>query len=235
MNEGNPDGVIRVIFVDDDDLYMHETTGLLNRLDYIKIVGTAGNGFEAMDLIENVAHDVVLLDVTMPDMGGIETVKAALARNPGERIIMLTAFERPDTLRLALAAGAKGFLTKETEFREVGTAIRQVFQGGNALDSKPLSMVMDYFVSANPEAGDRELKAQIEALPGHLRQVVNLIGRAYSNKEIAAETGLSLNTVTTYVKKALNELGVRRGELTMKMIRLSLSETNPSSQTKSDT
>ena len=224
MSEASPGGVIRVIFVDDDDIYMHETASLLNQLDYIEIVGKAGNGFEAMDLIEKVAHDVVLLDVTMPGMGGIETVKAALARNPGERIIMLTAFERPDTLRLALAAGAKGFLTKETEFREIGAAIQRVFQGGKALDSRPLSMVMDYFVSANPEAGDQELKAQIEALPGHLRQVVDLIGRAYSNKEIAAETGLSLNTVTTYVKNALAELGVRRGELTMEMIRLGLSD-----------
>lgn len=72
------------------------------------------------------------------------------------------------------------------------------------------------------EVGSQELKARIEALPGHLRQIVDLVGRAYSNKEIAAVTGLSLNTVATYVKHVLSELGVRRGELTIQMTRLRL-------------
>lgn len=122
--------VIRVIFADDDDLYMHEMSILLNSLDYITIVGKAGNGLEVMNLIENTNHDVVLLDVAMPGMSGIETVTSALTHNPDERIIMLTAFERPDMLRAALTAGAKGFLTKETEFREIGEAIKRVYRGG---------------------------------------------------------------------------------------------------------
>lgn len=219
--------VIRVIFADDDELYMHEMSILLNSLDYITIVGKAGNGLEVMNLIENTNHDVVLLDVAMPGMSGIETVTSALTRNPDERIIMLTAFERPDMLRAALTAGAKGFLTKETEFREIGEAIKRVSRGGNALDNKPLSMVMDYFVSTNPQPANLQLQSQIDALPQHLRQVVQLIGKAYSNKEIAAETGLSINTVSTYVKCALAKLGMRRGELTMQIIRLGLNQTPP--------
>lgn len=215
---------IRVIFADDDDLYLHEMSLLLNSLGYIEIVGKASSSLEVMTLIENTDHDVVLLDAAMPEISGIETVLSALRYNSDERIIMLTAFEYPEMLRAALAAGAKGFLTKETEFREIGEAIKRVYRGENALDSKPLAMVMDYYASTNPQPPNLELQAEINALPRHLRQVVNLIGKAYSNKEIAAETGLSINTVSTYVKCALAELGMRRGELIMQMIRLSLRE-----------
>ena len=82
-----------------------------------------------------------------------------------------------------------------------------------------------YFVSTNPQPANLQLQSQIDALPQHLRQVVQLIGKAYSNKEIAAETGLSINTVSTYVKCALAKLGMRRGELTMQIIRLGLDQT----------
>ncbi|EEJ54037.1 Transcriptional regulatory protein devR (dosR) [Mobiluncus mulieris] len=230
---GDQDCVIRVIFADDDAVYLRGMTDLLNRLKNIEIVGQASDGDEAMRLIETIDHDVVLLDVTMPSMGGIEVTKSALELNPDEKILMLTAFERPDMLRQSLAAGARGFLTKETDFREIGAAIQRVFRGGKILDEKPLSLVMDYFVSANPENGDQELKAKIEALPEHLRIIVNLIGEARSNKEIAKATGLSLHTVTTYIKRILKKLNIRRGQLTLEMIRLGMN--NTASQQDSET
>lgn len=151
-----------------------------------------------------------------------ETIEFAFSPNPEERIIYRTAFEYPDILRAALASGARGFITEDTPIREIEAVIKRVYQGGIALDKRYLSMVLGYFMSTSLGVGSQELKARIEALPGHLRQIVDLVGRAYSNKETAAVTGLSLNTVATCVKHALSELGVRRGELTIQMARLRL-------------
>lgn len=164
----------------------------------------------------------MLLDATMPSMGGTETTGSVLGFNPDEKVLMLTAFEGPDALEQSLAAGVRSFLTKETDSRKIGAAIQRVSRGGEILDEKPLSLVIDYFVSANPENGGQGLKAKVGAPPGHLRIIVNLTGEACSNKEIARDTGPSLHTVTAYIGRILKKPNMRRSRLTLKMIRLGM-------------
>lgn len=97
---------------------------LLKQLDYIVVVGESESSFETVNLIENVEHDVVMLDVATPCMGGIETIESVLIRNSEERIIYRTAFEYPDILRAALASGARGFITEDTPIREIDAVIK---------------------------------------------------------------------------------------------------------------
>lgn len=217
---------VRVILSDDDAVYLNAMADLLGRLGTIEVVGTATRGLEVIEMVQQVEHDVLLLDVQMHDLDGIDTLKEVLEVNPDEKIVMLTAFEQPTSLRDSLSAGAKGFLTKETDFREVAGAIQKVHEGRSALDDNFLSVVMDSFVTKNEDSGDKQLAAEIAALPPHLRQIVNYIGMAYSNKEIEAASGLKPHTVNSYIKEALTLLGYRRGELLMEMVKLDLADGN---------
>lgn len=226
--ESNPQvETLRVIFADNDEDYLTQMSELLRSNPKIDLVGVAHGGEEFLTLANKVTWDVALLDVAMPDLDGIAALKQVLRSKPEATVLMLTAFERPETLREALSAGAKGFLTKETRSDEVVSAIIRAYNGTTVMDSKPMSILTDFYVQANPAVADQEFAEKLNNLPDHLRKIADLLALAYTNREIAKATKLSEASVGTYVRNLIAELGCRRGEIAIKMMQLGLTPEQP--------
>ncbi|QPK81807.1 response regulator transcription factor [Schaalia sp. ZJ405] len=209
--------VLRLIFADDSPIYREQESALLRQFSSIDLVGVAASGMELLHLAKSMTWDVALLDIAMPEIDGIETLKRLLEIQPDATVVMLTAFERPHTLREALAAGAKGFLTKETSTAEIVTALHRAYHGKAVFDERPIQILQDYYVLGSSPQVDHEFAERLERLPQHLRKVVDYLADSYTNREIARATGLSEHTVGSYVRDAITLLEARRGEIAVKM------------------
>ncbi len=213
---------LRVIFADDSRIYREQQSNLLQKFSSIQLVGTAESGNELLHIAQSVEWDVALLDITMPQLDGIETLKRLLKIRPNAVILMLTAFERPHTLREALAAGAKGFLTKETSTEELVYALHNAYYGKTVLDQRPIDILRDYYIRSQQTLADKEFAARLETLPERLQKIAHYLAKSYTNREIARATGLSEHTVGSYVRDTINLLGARRGEIAIKIRELNL-------------
>lgn len=220
--QNNNDSVLRVIFADDDPLYMEQESILLRRQPSLDLVGTANCGTALLELASRVEWDVALLDIGMPDLDGIATLQRLLEQRPEAVALMLTAFERPETLRQALETGAKGFLTKDTPSEEIAELIHRAYKGKTVLDDRPLDMLRDFYLQGEPEPVDPEFARRLEDLPQRLRKVADCLAQSMTNREISRATGLAENTVGSYVRDVITELGARRGEIAVKMGQLEL-------------
>lgn len=212
--------VLRVILADDDALYLEQLAELLGRQPSLEVVAAVASGDALLDAANRLSWDVALLDIAMPGRDGIDTLRQLLQFRPEATVLMLTAFERPETLRLALSAGAKGFLTKETPNAEITAAIHRAYRGKTVMDDKPMEILRDYYLQGDPEPVDQEFVERLERLPQHLRTVVDYLALSYTNREIARATRLSESTVGSYVRDAINAMGARRGEIAIKMAQL---------------
>lgn len=213
---------LRVLFADDSILYREEEGKLLSRFPDVELVAIAASGAEALRLAQTVEWDVALLDIAMPDLDGIEVLKVLIEQRPTATVVMLTAFERPQTLREALAAGAKGFLTKETPADEIVAGLRRAYCGKTVLDDRPTDLLRDFYVHGAEDPADDEFVARLEQLPERLHKIAKYLAKSYTNREIARATGLSEQTVGSYVRDTITRLGARRGEIAVKMSRLGL-------------
>ncbi|WP_353066767.1 response regulator transcription factor [Arcanobacterium hippocoleae] len=216
--------VLRVIFADDSQIYREQQSQLLQHFSSIKLVGVAESGSEILDIAKSEKWDVALLDISMPKLDGIETLKRLLKIRPDATILMLTAFERPQTLREALAAGAKGFLTKETSTEELVSALHRAYHGKTVFDQRPTDILRDYYVHGNPTHTDADFVMRLEKLPARLYRIAEYLAKSYTNREISRATGLSENTVGSYVRDTISLLGARRGEIAVKMRELNLGD-----------
>ena len=214
--------VLRILFADDSQIYLEQESELLRNYPSVELVGAAGTGRELLDLAKTVEWDVALLDIAMPDLDGIETLKRLLALRPNATIVMLTAFEQPHTLREALAAGAKGFLTKETPTAEIVSALHRAYIGKTVLDDRPTDILCDFYLHGNKVHGDPEFAFRLEKLPDRLRNIAEYLAKSYTNREISRATGLTEQTVSSYVRDTIAFLGARRGEIAVKMRELGL-------------
>ncbi|MCI6585111.1 MAG: response regulator transcription factor [Mobiluncus sp.] len=222
----NEDSVLRVIFADDDPLYLEQESILLRRQSSLDLAGTANSGTALLELAARIEWDVALLDIGMPVLDGIATLQRLLEQRPEAVVLMLTAFERPETLRQALGAGAKGFLTKDTPSGEIAELIHRAYQGKTVLDDRPLDMLRDYYLRGEPEPVDPEFARRLAELPPRLRKVADCLAQSMTNREISRATGLAENTVGSYVRDVITELGARRGEIAVKMGQLELKPEN---------
>ncbi|MET7074764.1 response regulator transcription factor [Trueperella pyogenes] len=222
-NSGDPGtDILRVIFADDSQIYRQQQSELLRQFSSVKLVGVAESGIELLDIAKSVAWDAALLDIAMPELDGIETLRRLMEIRPNATILMLTAFERPQTLREALAAGAKGFLTKETSTEELVSALHRAYHGKTVFDQRPTEMLRDYYVRGDGSHTDEDFVARLEGLPERLYKIAQLLAQSYTNREISRATGLSEHTVGSYVRDTIRLLGARRGEIAVKMRELNL-------------
>jgi DNA-binding NarL/FixJ family response regulator len=201
---------IRVLLADDQALIRAGFSMILESEPDLEVVGEATNGREAVQLARSKQADVVLMDIRMPELDGIEATKQIAADEDlaGVRILILTTFENDDNVVLALRAGASGFLGKGVEPAELVRAIR-VVAGGEALLSPRATagLVGRFLAQAGP--GPLPTPMPLDGLTEREREVLALVAHGLSNDDIAGKLYLSPLTVKTHVNRTMTKLGVR--------------------------
>jgi DNA-binding NarL/FixJ family response regulator len=197
----------RVLIVDDDDLMRAGLAELLSAEPEIEVVGQASTGREALERTRWLAPDVVLMDVRMPDLDGIGATRELTRVAPGARILMLTTFEQDDYIFGALRAGASGFLLKRTRPEELIAAVHTVAAGESLLSPSVTRRVIDRMAQQPaPELADQ---ARLEELTRREREVLELVARGLSNREIATELVVEESTIRSHVRRILMKLELR--------------------------
>jgi DNA-binding NarL/FixJ family response regulator len=200
---------IRVVLADDQPLIRAGFQMFLTSDPGIEVVGEASSGRAAIDLVRAARADVVLMDLRMPDMDGIEATRRIAQADDlaGVRVLVLTTFEDDDNVVLALRAGASGFLGKNVEPAELLHAIRVVAAGDSLLSPSATRALLTRFVSSSlPDLPD---EAQLDHLTDREREVLSLVAHGLSNDQIAERLHLSPLTVKTHVSRTMTKLDAR--------------------------
>ncbi|MEU5938561.1 response regulator transcription factor [Micromonospora sp. NPDC047548] len=201
--------MIRVLIADDQALLRGSFRLLVDSTPDFTTVGEAGTGVEAVALTTEHRPDVVLMDVRMPEMDGIEATRRICGdpATAGTRVVILTTFDLDEYVYGALRAGASGFLLKDTPPADLLAGIRVVAAGEGLLAPTVTRRLINEF-ARRPEPA-RPLPRRLEGVTDREREVLTLIGRGLSNAELAGHLGLSLATVKTHVGRLLTKLAVR--------------------------
>jgi DNA-binding NarL/FixJ family response regulator len=195
---------LRVLIADDHPLFRHGIQALLNATSDIEVVGEAKTGEEVIALAATLQPDVILMDIQMPGVNGIEATRRILQTSPHIRILMVTMFEDDASVFTAMRAGARGYALKDTEKAEMLRAIRAV-GGGEAIFSPAIATrLLEFFAAPRPV-----LPPQVfPELTEREREILNLIALGHSNNEIASRLVLSPHTVRNYVSNVFSKLQV---------------------------
>ena len=209
MTTDATDAVIRVLIVDDQALVRRGFRMILEIEPDLEVVGEAADGLEAVALARDLAPDVVLMDVRMPNVDGVEATRRLTAGTPSRaKVIMLTTFDMDDYVYDALRAGASGFLLKDIQPELLVSGIHAVHAGESLLAPTVTQRMIESFLSHRPEGSPAD-EAGLATLTQRERETLELIARGLSNTEIADAFVVSETTVKTHVSRVLMKLGVR--------------------------
>ncbi|MEV4243716.1 response regulator transcription factor [Streptosporangium canum] len=196
---------IKVLLADDQALVRAGFRSLISRSKELTVVGEAATGDEAVRLARSTEPDVILMDIRMPGMDGIEATRRVLAERPATKVVILTTFDTDEHVFAALRAGASGFLTKEVAPAELRHAVAVVAAGEALLSPSVTRRVVQQFAHRPaPVSGDG-----LAVLTVREREVVRLVAEGLSNDQIAARLVISPLTAKTHVTRALMKLNVR--------------------------
>jgi DNA-binding NarL/FixJ family response regulator len=193
---------LRVLVVEDHPLFRKGVVALLAAEPDLEVAGTAGSGEEAVVLAADLRPDVVLMDLQLPGMSGIEATRAIAGADPAARVLVLSLFEDEDSVFLALRAGARGYVLKDAGEEELTGAIRAVARGEAIFSRAIAGRVLAYF------AQPREAPKVFPALTDREREILGLIAQGHPNPSIARRLSLSPKTVANYVSAIFAKLQV---------------------------
>jgi two-component system invasion response regulator UvrY len=194
--------MIKVLLTDDHALVRTGIKRLLEDSDLIQIIGEADSGESCLSMVQELNPDVVLMDVNMPGIGGVETCRRILQRDPGRKIIILTVHTEQSFPKRLLEIGARGYLTKECAAEEMINAVRQVSKGGSYIEPR---IAQQLALSLLPGHQD----SPVDRLSRREFQVMLMISQGLSNNQISERLCLSPKTVSTYRARLLEKLGVQ--------------------------
>lgn len=220
--------VARVMIADDLDVIRVGIKRVLSTRPDLEVVGEAENGREAVELCRRLEPDIVIMDVQMPEMDGIEATRRIKAEMPAVAVLVLTAYEDPDYLLEAVRAGAAGFVLKQNALLRITEAVRTVLGGGPTLDQgMAMRLLRDLSAPHETPGDDPKTREQheraINALTRRELEILAYLARGYTNGRIAEELVLSVGTVKTHVHRVISKLGVSdRTQAAVRAIRIGL-------------
>jgi len=190
--------MIRVVIVDDHAIVRSGLEQFLNTTGDIVPVGSAADGLEALDVVAAQQPDVVVMDLSMPNMDGVEATRRISAAHPGCRVLVLTSLSEQSRIMSGLSAGADGYLLKHAEPEAIAAAIRSVHVGESPLDPKAARVLLE----------SRRTAVDRPALTPRELEVLRMVRRGMANKQIARELGISERTVKAHLTSVFTSLGV---------------------------
>lgn len=200
--------MIRVVLVDDQELVRAGLAMVVDSQDDLRVVGQAADGVQALEVVATTPTDVVLMDVRMPSMDGVEATRRLVQLHPdGPRVIVLTTFDLDEHAFAALKAGASGFLLKDSRAEDVLAAIRAVHAGDAVLAASTTKRLIEHVARDLP--GPRTGPDPLARLTAREREVLLEVATGATNAEIARRMYLSETTVKTHVGRLLGKLGLR--------------------------
>jgi DNA-binding NarL/FixJ family response regulator len=196
--------VIRVLVADDQALVRSGFRMILEERADLELVGEAGDGVEVIELARTLDPDVILMDVRMPNLDGVEATRRLVDAGTRARILVLTTFDLDEYVYAAIRAGASGFLLKDVEPTELVDAIRVVAAGNSLFGPEATERLVARFAQPRPENTEA-----LDGLTEREREILRMLATGLSNAELAQQLYLSETTVKTHVSSVLRKLGVR--------------------------
>ena len=194
--------MIRVLLVDDHQLVRAGVTTLLQSDPEITVVGEARNGREAVESVEGIDPDVVLMDLSMPEMDGVEATRAVLARKPSTKVLVLTSFSDRQRVKEVLAAGAIGYVLKDSEPADLLAAVHAAARGHVPIDPRVAAALL-------PSNGLGTSRSGVaDGLSPRETEVLRLVAQGLANKQIARALGITERTVKAHLGRVFREIGV---------------------------
>ncbi|NOS70258.1 MAG: response regulator transcription factor [Verrucomicrobia bacterium] len=204
---------ISIAIVEDDRAVRASLASMIQRAADCRCVGDFGSAEEALRKLPSLRPDVILMDINLPDMSGVECVHQLSQRLPAARILMLTVQEDPDSIFNSLAAGASGYLLKPVRAAELVAAVKDVFRGGAPMTSIIARKVVQSFKQAGTS------RTETEKLSPREQGVLDALAKGYSYKETAELLGISYSTVHTHIEHIYQKLHVQsRGQAVAKYL-----------------
>ena len=199
--------MIHLLLVDDQELVCQGLRAMLNLESDIEVVGVANNGQVAIQQVEALQPDVVLMDIRMPIMDGREATRIICQRFPDTKVLVVSTFDEDDYITHSIKAGAKGYLLKDMPVEELAQAVRLVYRGYTQMGPGLMERMLDRMVISESNAGI-EAPEFIELTPREV-DVLNLIGTGCTNREIAQQLYIAEGTVKSHVTHILNRLNLK--------------------------
>ena len=196
---------IKIVIVDDHEMVRNGLSVMLEREEDFTVIGEANNGKEAVELVGKLQPDVVLMDLRMPEMDGVEAMRQIRAKDDSVEFLVLTTFDSDEYIFDAIEAGAKGYLLKDTSREELFKAVRTVNRGESMIEPAVVSRVLDRLA---------QLSQRVARGPDHLTlsdrevEVLQLMAKGSANKQIAGDLSITESTVKTHVANIFQKLEV---------------------------
>ncbi|MFI5212096.1 MAG: response regulator, partial [Ignavibacteria bacterium] len=198
----------KILIVDDHEVVRDGLKNILTSLENITIAGEAGNGEDAVKMYSSLKPDLVIMDISMPGMNGIEATKIIKEKDPDARILILTMHDNQEYLNQIIRSGAKGFILKNTDKDELLEAVKTVSGGDNFFSKDISKLIIDNYIRTAKETEKNDGYKEVPLTKREI-EILKLIASGYSNQEIANILYISYNTVDTHRKNIMHKLSIK--------------------------